>query len=52
MKRLIPNITLLVFMALGSMSAIAHDSTIKYGIGYLTMVSKLRMAKAGVGSRH
>ena len=32
MKRLILNITLLVFMALGSMSAMAHDSKVKYGI--------------------
>ncbi|MEZ9957689.1 hypothetical protein OAW_17215 [Vibrio cyclitrophicus ZF170] len=32
MKRLILNITLLVFMALGSMNAMAHDSTVKYGI--------------------
>lgn len=32
MKRLILNITLLVFMALGSMNAMAHDSMVKYGI--------------------
>ncbi|OEF80601.1 hypothetical protein OA5_11055 [Vibrio cyclitrophicus 1F111] len=32
MKRLILNITLLVFMVLGSISAMAHDSTVKYGI--------------------
>lgn len=32
MKGLILNITLLVFMVLGSMSAMAHDSTVKYGV--------------------
>ncbi|WP_258185609.1 hypothetical protein [Vibrio splendidus] len=31
MKRLILNITLLVFMALGSMNAMAHDLMFKYG---------------------
>ena len=32
MKRLILNITLLVFMALGSFNAMAHDSKVKNGI--------------------
>ncbi|WP_372169306.1 alpha/beta fold hydrolase [Vibrio sp. 10N.222.49.C9] len=32
MQRLILNITLLVFIALGSMNAMAHDSTVKYRI--------------------
>ncbi|CDU10176.1 exported hypothetical protein [Vibrio coralliirubri] len=32
MKRLIRNITLLVFIALSSMNAMAHDSMVKYGI--------------------
>ncbi|MEZ9117712.1 hypothetical protein [Vibrio cyclitrophicus] len=32
MKRLILNITLLGFMALGSFNAVAHASTVKYGI--------------------
>ncbi|MEZ8190647.1 MULTISPECIES: hypothetical protein [unclassified Vibrio] len=32
MKRLVLNITLLVFMTLSSISAMAHDSKVKYGI--------------------
>ncbi|MEZ8695851.1 alpha/beta fold hydrolase [Vibrio lentus] len=32
MKRLILNITLLVFMALSSMNAMAYDSTVKHGV--------------------
>lgn len=32
MKRLILNITLLLFMALGSFNAMDHDSTLKGGI--------------------
>lgn len=32
MKRLILNITFLVFMTLGSMNTMAQDSTVKYGI--------------------
>nr|WP_258954617.1 hypothetical protein [Vibrio coralliirubri] len=32
MKRLILNITLLVFVALGCMNAMAQDSTVQFGI--------------------
>ncbi|CDU15774.1 exported hypothetical protein [Vibrio coralliirubri] len=52
MKRLILNITLLVFMALGSINAMAHDSTVRYGIAISHDGEHMRMAKVEVGSRH
>lgn len=47
MKRLILNITLLVFMALGSMSAMAHDSTVKYGIAISHDGEQIAYGKSG-----
>ncbi|MEZ8053710.1 hypothetical protein [Vibrio atlanticus] len=49
MKRLILNITLLVFMALGSMSAMAHDSTVKYGIAISYDDEQIAYGKSGSG---
>lgn len=49
MKRLILNITLLVFMALGSMSAMAHDSTVKYGIAISHYGEQIAYGKSGSG---
>ena len=51
MKRLTLNITLLVFMAFGSINAMAHDSTVKYGIAISHDGGKLPLAKVGVGIR-
>ncbi|MEZ9077350.1 hypothetical protein AB4499_10945 [Vibrio cyclitrophicus] len=47
MKRLILNITLLAFMALGSMNAMAHDSTVKYGIAISHDGEKIASGKSG-----
>ncbi|NAZ46506.1 alpha/beta hydrolase [Vibrio toranzoniae] len=49
MKRLILNITLLVFMALGSMNAIAHDSKVKYGIAISHDGEQIAYGKSGSG---
>lgn len=51
MKRLILSITLLVFMALGSFNAMAMLQRLSTVLRYLTMVSKLRMARVGVVKR-
>ncbi|CAH6823264.1 conserved exported hypothetical protein [Vibrio chagasii] len=49
MKRLILYITLLVFMALGSMSAMAHDSTVKYGIAISHDGEQIAYGRSGSG---
>lgn len=49
MKRLILNITLLVFMALGRMNAMAHDSTVKYGIAISHDGEQIAYGKNGSG---
>ncbi len=49
MKRLILNITLLVFMALGSMNAMAHDSMVKYGIAISHDGQQIAYGKSGSG---
>ena len=49
MKRLILNITFLVFMALGSMNAMAHDSTVKYGIAISHDGEQIAYGKSGSG---
>ncbi|CAK2005879.1 exported hypothetical protein [Vibrio crassostreae] len=49
MKRLILNITLLVFMAIGSMNAIAHDSMLKYGIAISHDGEQIAYGKSGSG---
>ena len=49
MKRLILNITLLAFMALASMSAIAHDSMVKYGIAISHDGEQIAYGKSGSG---
>ncbi|WP_245300902.1 hypothetical protein [Vibrio echinoideorum] len=49
MKRLILNITLLVFMMLGSMNATAHDSTVKYGIAISHDGEQIAYGKSGSG---
>ncbi|CDT87066.1 exported hypothetical protein [Vibrio coralliirubri] len=49
MKRLILNITLLVFVALGCMSAMAHDSTVKYGIAISYDGEQIAYGKSGSG---
>ena len=49
MKRLILNITLLVFMALGSMNTMAHDSTVKYGIAISHDGEQIAYGKSGSG---
>lgn len=49
MKRLILNITLLVFMALGSMNTMAHDSTVKYGIAISHDGEQIAYDKSGSG---
>ncbi|MEZ9179341.1 hypothetical protein AB4129_05160 [Vibrio cyclitrophicus] len=49
MKRLILNITLLVFMALGSFNAMAHDSTVKYGIVISHDGEQIVYGKSGSG---
>ena len=49
MKRLILNITLFVFMALGSMNAMAHDSKVKYGIAVSHDGEQIAYGKSGSG---
>ena len=49
MKRLILNITLLVFMALGSFNAMAHHSTLKYGIAISHDGEQIAYGKSGSG---
>ncbi|MFS1934254.1 hypothetical protein [Vibrio splendidus] len=49
MKRVILNITLLVFMALGSMNAMAHDSPVKYGIAMSHDGEQIAYGKSGSG---
>ncbi|CDT01808.1 hypothetical protein [Vibrio coralliirubri] len=49
MKRLILNITLLGFMSLGSMSAMAHNSTVKYGITIPQDGEQIAYGKSGSG---
>lgn len=49
MKRLILNITLLVFMALGSINAMAHDSIVKYGIAISYDGDQIAYGKSGSG---
>ncbi|OEE74110.1 hypothetical protein [Vibrio genomosp. F6] len=49
MKRLILNITLLVFMVLGSISAIANDSTVKYAIAISHDDEQIAYGKNGSG---
>lgn len=49
MKRLILNITLLVFTVLGSMNAMANDSTIKYGIAISHDGEQIAYGKSGSG---
>ncbi|NOH91324.1 hypothetical protein F0229_01840 [Vibrio sp. AIC-3] len=49
MKRLILNITLLVFMALGSFNAMANDSTLKYGIAISHDGEQIAYGKSGGG---
>ena len=50
MKRLILNITLLVFMMLSSMSAMAHDSAVKYGIAVSYDGEQIAYGKSGSGN--
>ena len=47
MQRLILSITLLVFMALSSMSAMAHASTVKYGIAISHDGEQIAYGKSG-----
>ncbi|MEZ8364245.1 hypothetical protein AB6C96_03705 [Vibrio cyclitrophicus] len=49
MKRLILNIILLVFMALSSINAMAHDSTLKYGIAISHDGEQIAYGKSGGG---
>ncbi|CAH6886156.1 conserved exported hypothetical protein [Vibrio chagasii] len=49
MKRLILNITLLVFMALGSFNAMAHYSMVKYGIAVSYDGEQIAYGKSGRG---
>lgn len=49
MKRLILRITLLVFMALGSVNAIADDSMMKYGIALSHDGEQIAYGKSGSG---
>ncbi|MFA0309490.1 hypothetical protein [Vibrio splendidus] len=49
MKRLTLNITLLVFMTLGSMNAMAHASTVEYGIAISHDGEKIAYGKSGSG---
>ncbi|MDN3699151.1 MULTISPECIES: hypothetical protein [Vibrio] len=51
MKRLILNITLFVFMALGSINAMAHDSTVKYGIAISHDGEQIAYGKNGSGEK-
>ena len=47
MKRLILNITLLVFMVFGSFNAMAHDSMVKYGIAISQDGEQIAYGKSG-----
>lgn len=49
MKRFILNLTLFVFMAFGSMSALANDSAVKYGIATSHDGEKIAYSMAGSG---
>nr|PMH66454.1 hypothetical protein BCU61_22380 [Vibrio splendidus]PMJ28934.1 hypothetical protein BCU26_16820 [Vibrio splendidus] len=49
MKRLILNITLLVFMTLSSISAMAHYSKVKYGIAISHDGEQIAYGKSGSG---
>ncbi|CAH6948735.1 conserved exported hypothetical protein [Vibrio chagasii] len=49
MKRLILNITLLVFMTLSSVSAMAHDSKVNYGIAISHDGEQIAYGKSGSG---
>ena len=49
MKRLILYITLLVFMALGSINAMAHDSMLKCGIAISHDGEQIAYGKSGSG---
>ncbi|CAH7326602.1 conserved exported hypothetical protein [Vibrio chagasii] len=49
MKRLILNITLFVFMTLGSMNAMAHDLTLMYGIAISHDGEQIAYGKSGSG---
>ncbi|CDT60973.1 Esterase (fragment) [Vibrio coralliirubri] len=49
MKRLILNITLFVLMTLGSMNAMANDSTVKYGIAISHDGEQIAHGKTGSG---
>ncbi len=49
MKRLILNITLLVFMTLSSVSAMAHDSNVNYGIAISHDGEQIAYGKSGSG---
>ncbi|EGU35586.1 alpha/beta fold hydrolase [Vibrio scophthalmi] len=49
MKRLILRITLLVFMALGSVNVIADDSMVKYGIALSNDGEQIAYGKSGSG---
>ncbi|TVU64545.1 hypothetical protein FQP88_06540 [Vibrio atlanticus] len=49
MKRLILNITLLVFMTFGSFNAMAHDSTVKYGIAISHDGEQIAYGRSGSG---
>jgi len=49
MKRLILNITLLVFMTLGSINAMAYDSMAKYGIAISHDGEQIAYSKSGSG---
>ncbi|TKE92592.1 alpha/beta hydrolase [Vibrio sp. F12] len=49
MQRLILNITLLVFTTLSSMSAMAHDSKVKYGIAISHDGEQIAFGKSGSG---
>ncbi|MEZ9003804.1 hypothetical protein AB6E26_14065 [Vibrio splendidus] len=51
MKRLTLNITFLVFMALGSMNAMAHDLTVEYGLVISHDGEQSVYGKVGAGRR-
>ncbi|MBB1466340.1 alpha/beta hydrolase [Vibrio sp. SG41-7] len=49
MKRLILNITLLIFMTLSSVSAMAHDSKVNYGIAISHDGEQIAYSESGSG---
>ncbi|MBU2933297.1 hypothetical protein A9259_12625 [Vibrio cyclitrophicus] len=49
MKRLILNITFLVITTLGSFNAMAHDSTVKYGIAISHDGEQIAYGNSGSG---